>query len=114
MKRVPAPLAVALLLIPLAGCGSDSGGPQPLTVTVSVADNSYSPVTVTIPVGSTVNWNWAGTQQHDVVWSATNAPAAAPLQVTGTYQRVFNATGTFAYFCSIHVAEGMTGTVVIE
>ncbi len=114
MKLVPAPLAVALLLIPLAGCSDDNGGPQLLTVTVTVADHSYSPLTVTIPVGSTVNWNWTGVEQHDLVWSASNGPAPAPLQPTGTYQRVFDTTGTFGYFCSVHIGEGMTGTIIVQ
>lgn len=114
MMRVPAPLAIAMLLVPLVACSDDNGGPQPLTVTVTVADHSYSPLTVTIPVGSIVNWNWTGVEQHDIVWSASNAPAAAPLQPAGTYQRVFDTAGTFGYFCSIHIGKGMTGTIIVQ
>ena len=117
MKRVPAPLAIAILLVPLAACGDDAGqNPQPTPITVTVGDDLYSPTTVTVPTGTTVNWNWTGIALHDLLWVAPNSPTGAPLQTTGTYQRVFNATGTFEYYCSLHgtPTSGMRGTIIIR
>ena len=84
---------------------------------------SFSPSTVNISVGDTVKWTWASSN-HSVTSGSScaadsqfcstndmNCPAGA-LSDTGTvYQHTFAQAGTFFYFCDLHCASGMVGTV---
>ena len=83
----------------------------------------FSPSTVNISVGDTVKWTWASSN-HSVTSGTSctadsqfcspndmNCPAGA-LSNTGTvYQHTFAQAGTFSYFCDLHCASGMVGTV---
>jgi len=85
---------------------SQQGGPA----TLSVVDNAFSPNAVTVTTGSTVTWEWQGSNQHSVTFSAG---PSSPVQSTGTFQRTFDQPGTYSYFCSVHGAAVMSGTVTV-
>jgi plastocyanin len=93
---------------------------------VTVNNNSFSPATTTVAPGSTVQWTWdtcSDTQDpytgtggqtcvdHSIVWDAGGTPS--PTQNKGTYQRTFDAQGTYNYHCAIHGA-AMSGKVVVQ
>jgi len=103
-----------LLLAAVAACG-DSTGPSGDPNTVTVADNSFSPSAKTVTVGTTVNWTWTGSNQHNVTWAA-GSPASSTTQSSGAYERTFDAAGTYQYYCSIHGSptSGMRGTVTVQ
>lgn len=89
-------------------------GQAPLTATVSLLSASFSPGAVTIKSGGTVTWNNNSGVQHNLLWDDT--PPAGVQSVnpfnTGTSENfTFNATGSFAYHCSIH--GGMNGSVSV-
>ncbi|MGE5707094.1 MAG: plastocyanin/azurin family copper-binding protein, partial [Bacteroidota bacterium] len=79
-----------------------------------VRDFSFSPVTLTVPVGTTVIWRFEGPTPH----SATSDPGSAQQWNSGvlgagaTYSRTFNAAGSFPYHCDPHPF--MKGTIVVR
>jgi plastocyanin len=110
-----------LCLLPLLGCGEEPP-PQPEVerpVGVTVRDNVFDPDQVSVRVGQHVTWIWEGQSAHSIRFagSPTNA---APSQVEGLYDRVFDQPGTYAYYCTIHgsaaglTLTGMAGQVVVR
>jgi plastocyanin len=105
-------IAVATALVTL-GCGDDEptnpGDGNGNDATVSVINNEFDPSTVTVPVNSTVTWQWnsSGTT-HNVHF--TDGTVSQNL-ASGTYLRSFSAPGTYNYVCDFHV--GMAGTVTV-
>ncbi len=83
------------------------------TMTVSVQDNHYTPPTVTINVGDTVHWAWAGVNPHTVTATDSSFDSGAP-QTSGSFDHTFNTAGTFTYFCQVHGAQVMSGTVIVQ
>jgi plastocyanin len=124
-------IAVVAGSLPLAACGggggNGGGGDADLSgieveasrktetanaeVVVEVKDNSFNPDTITIKTGTKVVWKWVGTSNaHSIQLSGNTSPE----QSSGTYERVFDQTGsTFSYQCGVHKA-AMTGKIVIE
>ena len=86
--------------------GTDGGN-----FTVSVGSTTFTPSSLSVPVGSTVTWQWTSTGiLHDVIFEDGQE---SPDQQSGTYARTFSATGDYAYICSFHVGQGMSGTVSV-
>ena len=95
---------------------------------VAVKNNTFAPATTTVSPGTTVRWTWdtctGGTPdpygynpgatcvEHSIVWDAGGA-SSSPTQSEGTYQRTFDAAGTYNYHCAIHGA-AMSGKVVVQ
>jgi plastocyanin len=126
MKGVFAVLAVASLY----ACGGSGGSTAPMNQGVntpppsggiSVSNNTFSPGTKTVAVGTTVKWAWnscsgdAYNGQTCVSHSVTfdDGTASSPLQDQGTFDKTFSAAGTFTYHCQIHGAS-MTGTITVQ
>ena len=117
---VPHKLLALALVLGLAACGANGGGPvnpgQMTTGgnsaggvavdTITVGDNFFSPRAVTISTGQSVVWVWTGANQHSVTFNDSTIAGSA-VQSTAT-------TGTFAYFCSVHGAAVMSGTVTVQ
>ena len=125
------PLLLALLL-PLAGCQTKSAierQPQTGSTTASAAagvqevvittDQSYrfKPATITVHPGKVrIVLKHVGTgAPHD--WSLRGFPADyVPLISAGqtkSVEFVAPAPGTYRFVCTIHVAQGQTGTLVV-
>jgi plastocyanin len=85
-----------------------------LVTTIQVANNSFTPNTLTVPVGTQVTWEWQGTTSaHNVTFAATTgAPANIGNATSGSVSRMFNTAGTFNYQCTNHA--GMTGSVTVN
>ncbi|HZR30124.1 MAG TPA: hypothetical protein VFA71_15205, partial [Terriglobales bacterium] len=86
---------------------------------LTFVDTASNTSTTTIPVNTTVVWNWMGGLQHSTT-SGNCAGTCAPngLWDSGqnvapnTFMQVFNQTGTYHYFCSVHNPM-MQGTVIV-
>lgn len=110
----------AMAILAFAGCGGGGSdtttGPTTPTgggSTVSVGNNFYSPATLSVATGTTVTWQWAdGDVQHTVTFN-DNAPGSGA-QSSGSFQRTFSVAGTYPYFCSIHGAAVMSGSVTVS
>ena len=109
-RLLPAMAAAALL-----GCSSgdssptqpgDTGGSGP---TVAVRNNLFDPATLQVPVNSTVTWQWnSGGVEHNVTFEA--GPSSGN-RTSGSFPRTFQTVGAFAYVCTIHGAQVMSGVV---
>jgi plastocyanin len=121
--------AAALGLALLASCGGYStpmsptdggGGGTPTPYTIQVVNNSFSPSTLTVPVGTTVTWSWAaGAMDHNVVPDDGSMPSGSgvPASAPHTYTFTFGTAGTFHYHCQVHGGPGgvgMSGTVTVQ
>jgi plastocyanin len=75
---------------------------------------SFSPDTLTVNQGDSVTWTNAGgvhnVRFEDNSFAQPPFVSADPWSVT----RTFGTTGTFRYFCDVHRAAGMTGTVNVS
>lgn len=118
-------MALAAALV--AACGSssdnapnDNGGDGGTGLTVTVSNNTFSPASLTVPVGSTVTWTWAtGASNHNVIGDdGANPPSSgAPTNAPHSYAFTFGTAGTFRYHCGVHGAaggSGMAGTIIAQ
>ena len=104
-------------VVDMTGGAVDMAG-LPMTAAVAVMDNFYAPKNVTIAKGGKVTWTWSGS--GSIPHSVTSGTPAAPdsmfdrgIQMTGTFSFTFPNSGTFQYFCRVHLA-AMTGTVTVQ
>ena len=134
MRRTLQWSALALASV-LAGCGgsgystSPSNQPSnnpptnnpPSGTNVNVRNNSFSPGTLNLTAGQTATWTWDSCSNdpygggntcisHDIVFDDGTTSGS---KSEGSYNRTFNAKGTFPYHCSIH-GTAMSGTVVVQ
>ncbi|HSJ16139.1 MAG TPA: plastocyanin/azurin family copper-binding protein [Longimicrobiales bacterium] len=83
-------------------------------VTIDVVGFTFSPATITVAPGTTVRWVNDSDILHTVTpdghtaWSDTNLPAGA------TFEHTFENPGSYPYFCTPHLAAGMTGTISVQ
>ena len=81
------------------------------SVTATSGD-TFSPAAVTINQGESVTWTNGG-GNHNVVLADGDVALNSPSTLGWTVTHTFNAAGTFSYYCAIHRAIGMTGTVTV-
>jgi plastocyanin len=81
------------------------------SVTATPSD-TFSPAAVTINVGESVTWANGG-GNHNVVLADGDVALNSPSTSSWTLTHIFNTAGTFGYYCAIHRAIGMTGTVTV-
>lgn len=118
---------VALATLVLAGCAappktttSPTVPAQSGTIEVAMNDNlKFDPMEVTIAAGSTVRWKNVGAMDHDVTGEgkAWQSPGGSGgVKANGTFEKMFDAKGTFKYYCTLHSGGpggGMWGTVSV-
>lgn len=94
---------------PSANC---AGVQAKITISGGVA---FSPATVTVDPGQPVCWTWSGGSEHTVKGDDGSFTSGPP-STSGTFQRTFNAPGTYGYYCQVHgtTTSGMRGTVVVR
>jgi plastocyanin len=110
---------------PSGGTGGTGGTGGSTSADITVQNNSFSPSSTTVPVGTTVTWTWNsctgdgyGGQMctdHSVVFD-NGGRSNAPLQSEGTFSSTFSTPGTYGYHCSVHggVGTGMHGTITVQ
>ena len=97
------------------GCGGDDGPSDPNdggddASTVTVSNNLFTPGQLTVPVGTTVNWEWnSGGTAHNVTFQDD---VQSDNMTTGTYSRTFSTAGAYPYQCTLH--PGMNGNVIVN
>jgi len=81
------------------------------THTVVLKNIRFHPATLSIRRGDRVRWLWRdGGTEHNVTFHRFHSRT----QGSGSYTVRFAHAGTFSYHCSIHVAEGMRGKIVVH
>jgi plastocyanin len=108
---------IAALAALLAGAAPAAA--KTVTVTVGPGGSlSYSPANAAITVGDTVHWVWGSSPHSTTSGPATGTPDglwdSAIHSTPFSFDRTFTATGTFHYFCRVHVSFGMTGTITVK
>jgi plastocyanin len=105
---------IGIAAVGLLGCSGDNGPSEPSDgggngATVTVGNNLFAPATVQVPVNSSVLWQWSSAGvAHNVTFET--GPNSLDL-TSGSFTRLFPTAGSFAYVCTIHAAQGMTGVV---
>ncbi len=87
--------------------------PAPNTETVDMGNFFFAPKHLTVRVGDTVRW----LNNSDVPHNATSDSGvwdAGFVDPGGAFAFKFDRVGTYAYRCTIHVAQGQVGTIVVE
>jgi plastocyanin len=81
------------------------------THTVTLKNRMFHPATLNINRGDRVRWVWRdGETEHNVTFHSFHSRT----QAGGSYTVRFTHHGTFSYHCTIHVAEGMKGKIVVH
>jgi plastocyanin len=111
MGASSATVAVAANQVATADFQLESGPPQAGLIEISVQDNLFSPADVTIQVNTTVRWRNAGYVEHNST-GANGAWASANMAPGASFDRTFDATGTFNYSCTLH--PGMNGIIRVQ
>lgn len=108
-KRALALIACAAVAAPAAALAS--AGHAAGTHTVTLQGLRFHPSTLTIKRGESVTWVWRdGGIDHNVTGSSFHSHT----QSHGSYTVRFIHRGTFSYVCTIHVALGMKGKVIVH
>ncbi len=126
-------LAVAVLgfgaLLTGCGGGGDSNGgndtlptrplenvaqtPSPTpaleAVIIKVTDNAFDPAEVTVKKGTPIIWQFEGSNPHSIQMAGTTTAQ----QTSGTFERVMDQPGNFAYQCGVHGA-AMPGRITVQ
>lgn len=136
--------AITTLAVALAACGGSAdsssytsgpttqtppttpGNTNPGSVatnSVTVSPSSFDPANISIPVGTTVTWEWNSCSgdgyggystcvSHAIVFDDGSGIASAT-QSTGTFSRTFQTAGTYKYHCAIH-GVSMSGQITVK
>lgn len=101
----------AVLAFVLTACISTVEPPHPSHLKVSIANFAFVPQDLSIAPGDSVTWSNDDGSPHAVTFSE-NPGDAKTLFPGETYTRVFNAPGSYGYFCSFHTF--MTGRITVR
>jgi plastocyanin len=98
--------------IALGGVGGGTGGARSAgSHTVTLKDIAFHPGDLSIARGDSVTWVWRdGETEHNVTFHGFHSRT----QSHGSYTVRFARSGTFSYECTLHVAEGMKGEIVVH
>lgn len=132
MRRVAfSGTALAVLAVLVGACGGagaatgtrDSSGVTSVpSNTVTVGTASFAPAAITVPVNTTVTWDWNSCSNdpyagqtcvsHGVVFDDTTIAGSA-VQSSGSFSKAFAAKGVYTYHCAVH-GTAMSGTITVE
>lgn len=95
---------------------TDRTGQTDVTVQVGAEDGlSFAPVAIRVDAGSTVTWEWTGKGgRHNVVERDGAFTSEYHDSEGATYERTFEETGVYPYYCEPHRSLGMKGGVRVE
>jgi plastocyanin len=100
--------AVTMAMVPTGAFG---GARSASGHTVVLKNISFHPGTLSIRRGDSVTWLWRdGGLEHNVTFAGFHSRT----QGAGSYSVKFSRRGTFNYRCTIHVALGMRGKIIVH
>ena len=101
-------MAVTMATVPTGAFG---GARSASGHTVVLKEISFKPGALNIRRGDSVTWLWRdGGTEHNVTFGGFHSRT----QGRGSYTVKFPRRGTFNYRCTIHVALGMRGRIVVH
>jgi plastocyanin len=87
----------------------ESAAPQ--TLQIAIDNFTFTPAQLTVPTGSKVTWINHDDVPHTIV-STTKAFKSRALDTDDRFEHVFDAPGTYPYFCSVH--PHMTAVIIVK
>ena len=79
------------------------------TTDITIQGFAFHPDTITISAGDTVKWTNLDSVNHDVKGDTFDSGV---MKSDGTFEMIFNQTGTYNYICSIH--SSMKGQIIVQ
>ncbi len=96
------------------GGGAPCDGQGADVVVNANASLRFSPESILITTGKKVCWQNTASFNHTVTSDTGTVLNSGNVAGGGFYVHTFASTGTVAYHCTIHQADGMVGKVVIQ
>ena len=88
------------------------------TKSVKVGDDYYvrskGVPTVTVSKGTTVKWNFRGSNPHSVTVSKGPKKFDSGVKTSGSYKRKLSRTGTYTIYCTVHGASDQKMKLVVK
>jgi plastocyanin len=113
-------VAVPAIALAFAGCGkSDHSAPPTrapgvLSFVVRVSDNVFTPANLTVPPGTSITWEWSGSNKHSLVGTFADLDVRSPEhQGHGDFSLTIGSSGTWHYHCGVH-GNAMSGTITVN
>jgi halocyanin-like protein len=95
----------------------DMRGNDQVTVQVGTEANGgpygYTPAAVHVDAGTTIQFEWTGNQEHNVVHQDGEFESDLYTAAGVNYEYTFEEDGIYNYFCTPHRGLGMKGSVVV-
>ncbi|MEF8887931.1 MAG: halocyanin domain-containing protein [Haloarculaceae archaeon] len=95
----------------------DMRGTDQVTVEVGVEANGgpygYAPAAVHVDPGTTIQFEWTGNQEHNVVHQDGDFESDLYTAPGVNYEYTFEDDGIYNYYCTPHRGLGMKGSVVV-
>jgi plastocyanin len=134
MRRTTLALATVATLALLGACGDDDtatpddtaatdgtaapdGTAEASGSTVTVDTFIFSPDPITVAAGTTISFENRDTTTHSATAGTREQPDAERFDVElapeGAGELTLDEPGTYAYFCTFHSGEGMTGEITV-
>jgi plastocyanin len=123
-RSQPPPFTVPLTGLDQFGNAIEIDGPPGAFKTlasganITVGDRFFSEKNVEITPGTTLNYNFAGTEAHNLTLAngplGIGSPNYGPgYEPNGTYSQTFSRPGTYRFFCGLHPVQ-MSQRVVVD
>ena len=109
--RIPSFPTLALLALFSFGAAAGERTSDADPTTVYIKDFMFTPMTLTVPVGTTVTWQNLDEEPH-TIRSVDEQVKTGALDQNERYSFRFDQPGTYKYVCSIHPS--MVGTIVVK
>jgi len=111
VRMVGVLLVIAVLVAYASALQVDAAAPGTAGLQVEIKHHKYSPITLTVPVGTTVTWTNRDDDVHTVVSTAQKFTSRG-IDTDESFSQKFTAPGTYDYFCTLHPL--MTGKVIVK
>ena len=98
------------------GGGGETGGgtTQSGTASVVMQNIAFNPSALTVTVGTMVTWTNDDSTNHTVTFTDISGVDSGTLTRGQTFSYTFTTAGTFHYYCKVHGASVMSGTVTVQ
>jgi plastocyanin len=103
-------LAASAALV-IAPAGALGGANTASSHTVALSGVHFQPGTLIVKRGDSVTWAWnIRNSEHNVTFKGLHSKTGSK----GSFSVRFPHAGTFSYVCTVHVAQGMRGKIIVR
>jgi plastocyanin len=105
MRKVPVVALLAGLLAALLVAGPALSKTKSVEVDDDYFVHEGAPRTVTVHKGDTVEWEWEGSNPHNVTVKKGPVKFHSKTKTSGTYEKKLRKVGTYKIVCTIHAPD---------